>query len=127
VKRLSLNIVATGTALMPNRLKRLRISGAAVLVTAAAITDTLVMTVRDGGGNVAARFESPVPSALAQIVTSLAVNGPGNITATVGLVSDLPGFLPPDLWIETEDSVTFSFATAPTSVDSPIIITYQEE
>jgi len=126
VKRLSLSIVAAGTALMPARLKRLRISAVCALVTPAAVTDTLVMTVRDGGGNVSGQFEVGILSAVAQGLQRLAVNGVGSLTAAFGSLRNIAGYIPPDLWIETEDSVTFSFSTAPASVDSPIIITYEE-
>jgi len=127
VKRLALNIVAAGTALMPNRLKRLRISAVAVLVTPAVASDTLRMTVRDGGGNIAAQFEVATLVVVGQAPQRLAVNGPGNIAQAFGGLPETPSYLPPDLWIETEDSVEFSFVSVPTSVDSPIVITYEEE
>jgi len=129
MKRLALVLTPAGTVRLPTRRFALRISLVSVLATAFAATDKLTVLVLDGAGNVAGKFEAPSPVAGSQEQQSLSVNSPGGVISLLNAGAggvNVQGFLPPDLRIEPEDSVEFSFPTAPTSVDSPLVVSYQE-
>jgi len=111
---------------MPSRLRPIRISAVAVLVTAAAVSDWLRMTIKDGGGNIAARFTVPQLPGVGQDLQTMGVNAAGGIEMAIGAATPRVAFLPPDLVVEVGDAVEFDFFTPPTSVDSPIVVSYEE-
>jgi len=129
MKRLALVLTPAGTVMLPTRRFPLRISLVCVLATSFAATDKLTVLVLDGAGNVAGKFEAPSPVAGAQEQQSLSVNSPGAVVSLLNAGAggvNVQGFIPPDLVIEPEDAVTFAFATTPTSVDSPLVVSYLE-
>jgi len=73
-------------------------------------------------------LDAPAPAAGAQQLQSLSVNSPNGVNTSLaaGAGVNPNGYLPPDLIIEPEDVVTFQFITPPGSVDSPLVVSYEE-
>jgi len=127
VKRLSLTLTPAGTVSLPARLNPVRISLVAILATSAAATDSLLCTLRDGAGAIAGQWIAPGVNGGTQEAQGFAVNSPDGVIVGLAIVESRRfGFIPPDLIVGFEDTLTFSFVTAPTSVDSSLIVSYEE-
>jgi len=109
IKRLNLGAGLSLT--MPSRAVPIRIAIVHVCPDATGVAGSVLMTVRDGAGNVA--FEA---EALANV--------PQGVQFAAG-ATDIGsgGNLPPDLWITPEDTVTFTSSFLPAA---PTIVTYFE-
>jgi len=134
VKRLSLILGTTGTVTLPLfEGKYRRISAVCVMATPAAGTECLVLTVLRGGATVARFQTAGAAFSSGSAAFTLAVGADNNdaflaaIPAIPLTYADSPrGALPPDLVTTPNDTVTIGFDSPPTTVDSDLIVSYEE-
>jgi len=103
------------------------------MATPAIGTECLVLTVLRGGSP-AARFQTPpgvFSTGSAAFTLAVGVDNDDVFLSVIPAVptpyADSPrGALPPDLVITPNDTVTIGFDLAPTTVDSDLIVSYEE-
>jgi len=134
MKRLSLILGGTGVVTLPLfEGKYRRISAVCVSATPNLGTECLVLTVLRGSA-IVARFQTAggaFSSGSAAFTLAVGANNNDAYLAAIPVVpntfADSPrGALPPDLLITPNDTVTFGFDLPPTTVDSDLIVSYEE-
>jgi len=133
MKRLSLIVGTTGVVTLPIFETPIRISAVCVQATPAAGLECLVLTLLRAGSP-AAQFQTPggvfaagsCPFTLAVGVNNNDAFLSASLPVPVNFATAPQGPLPPDLIVTPNDLVTIGFDTAPTSVDSNLIVSYEE-
>jgi len=131
MRRLTLGMVLASPLTLSGHVfgKPIRISSVALPATpgATAPTEFFEMTILDGAGAVASKYQTVAGTAVATIFL-FSVNNPNAFPPAINAVPSTvaTAALPPDLVINPQDSVLFDFAVDPASIDGPLIISYEE-